>query len=115
MFTLPLGVLGLAVGKLGRLRPHRTATSIMFASAIWIVCIAVAIHHRSFPTRALQRWTGVSFPPDATVYSHFYFGGGLADDRHVFVFTCSPEETGRLIRELKLSEQTLDEDLFSTS
>ena len=101
--NVPLGAVGLAIGKIGKLRSYRTAISLVLASAISIVDIGSAIYQRATPKQALQRWTGVAFPQGATIHRHSYFGGGLADARYVFVFTCSAEETGRLIRELELS------------
>ena len=103
LVSLPLGLLGLKLGSLGRLRPHRVWISLLFANALWIFGIGSAIYDRANPERALKQWTNVNFPSDATLRSHFFFGGGFADDRHVFVFTCGPEETERLIRELQLA------------
>lgn len=102
LFTLPLGALGLFIGNLGKLRPYRTAISLLLSSVMWIAGIGKALYDRASPELALKQWTGVDFPRDGVIKSHSYFGGGLVDDRHVFVLHCRAAETARLIRELTL-------------
>jgi hypothetical protein len=104
ILTVPLGLIGRAIASWKPLHPHRIWISLLlpvFFSFADVVGVAV---DRIHPHRRFEQATGVRFPADATVLSCSFENWGMAfsDATHLFQFTCSPAETERLIRELKL-------------
>ncbi len=76
---------------------------IIISPAIGLVTSSVLTQPTS-PER-FEQITNVTFPETYSESRFHHYGGGLADHSHTFVFTTTPEETQRLIRELELSQK----------
>jgi len=106
IFTLPAGLVGWGIGAWRPLRKWRLALSLIFAAAMPLWTVAGIAIDRMQPGRPFTRLTKVAFPHDAAISEYHLEGGGLADLNYTYVFTCSPEETKRLILELKLTKNS---------
>ncbi|QJE96672.1 hypothetical protein [Luteolibacter luteus] len=105
ILTVPLGLFGSVIASSWRpLRAHKFWVSLVlpiFISFADVISLAIAQIH---PHGKFESVTGVKFPADATAIQCSFTGTDfiLADPQHVYEFTCSPAETERLTRELKL-------------
>ncbi len=102
--TLPLGLLGWGIGTWNPLRRWRLWISLALPVLLPFSGIVGAAKDRLDPGRRFTRLTGVAFPASAKVVHWEFSGGGFADLLHTYELICTPEETDRLIRELKLAK-----------
>jgi len=106
IYTIPAGLIGWGIGSWRPLRSWRLALSLIFAAAMPLWTVAEIAVDRMHPDRPFTRLTKVAFPQGAAISECHLEGGGLSDLNYTYVFTCSPEETERLIRELKLTKNS---------
>ena len=105
LITVPLGWLGVWIASWKPLKPHKLWISLVLPVFFSFVDVVDAAVDRIYPRKRFERATGAQLPRDAKMERCFFEGtSGLADATYYYEFTCSPEETGRLIRELDLKK-----------
>lgn len=103
--TLPLGWLGIWIASRKSLQRHKLWMSLLLPVLFSFAGAVDAAVDRIRPHKRFERATGAQLPRDARMERCFFEGtSGIADATYYFEFTCSPEETGRLIRELDLQQ-----------
>lgn len=104
ILTLPLGLLGWKLATWKPLRRNRLAISLLLPVLFSFMGAAGTAWDRVYPQKRFKSFLGVNFPAGTKMEQCWYEGTLLfADKRFTFEFECSPEETARLIQELKLS------------
>ena len=104
--TIPLGLLGGFIASSWKpLRSYHLWISLLLPVFFSFMSTVDTVVDRIYPHQRFESATGVRFPRDAKMERCFFEGtSGLADATYFYQFTCSPEETGRLIRELGLEQ-----------
>lgn len=105
IMLIPLGLLGRAVGSIGRLRPYRWWIGLALPLGLAFFPIVGRVLDRIDPGRRFERITQVRFPPETRNLEVFHAGGYVADITETYTFECRPAESERLVRDLKLQRQ----------
>ena len=103
MLTLPLAWLGAWIGSREKWRRYRLWLIFALPTLFVLIGVAWALKGRYFPQEEFRRITGVEFPRDARI-ERCVFADGLVYWTKTYELTCPAEETDRLIREMKLTE-----------
>ncbi|MCW1885233.1 hypothetical protein OKA04_10880 [Luteolibacter flavescens] len=108
IITLPLAVLGSCIGSWKVWKRRRSWFTVGLPVLLLSIDTADVLYWKSRPWEGFEQVTGVPLSRDAKVERWVIDDGygPLYDSAYTFEFTCSPEETERLIRELKLTKSS---------
>jgi hypothetical protein len=108
LFVLPLSLLIYGLFRWRGWQRFRSPAILLPAIVFFVLGVANLFTNPPTAANRLQRLAHVELPPTGRDIRTHFTGGGMADHGDTYYFRCSPDDTERLIRALKLQPTSHD-------